>query len=115
MLDQDFCEFLEYEICKAIELSDNVEIKGFWCDGILLNQPDSSYSQKFVNDNKQVLLKALIGKDGQTEYELTLKFGNNALSRYARNLDIKECVPNPGIQNWFDIDTKRNKIEVQLD
>lgn len=115
MINQDFCEFLEYEICKAIELSNNDQIKGFWCDGILLNQPDSSYSQKFVNDNRQVILKAFIGKDGQTEYELTLKFGNKALSNFARNLDIKECVPNPDKPNWFDIDTKRNKIEIQLD
>lgn len=115
MIDQDFCEFLEYEICKAIEYTDNVQIKGFWCDGVWLNQPDSSYSIKFVNDNRQVILKAFIGKNGQTEYELILKFGNKSLSRYARNLGIKECVPNPDKQNWFKIDTKRNKIEIQLD
>jgi hypothetical protein len=61
-----------------------------------------------------VILKAHIGKDGQTEYELTLKFGKKALSRYARNLDLKACVPNPDQQNWFVIDTKRKKIEIQL-
>ncbi len=115
MLDQDFCDFLEYEICKAFEHSDNEGIKDFWCDGVLFNQPENSYSQKFVNDNKQITLKAFIGKDGQAEYELTLKFGNKSLSRFARNLDIKECVPNPDKHNWFDIDTKRNKIEIQLD
>lgn len=115
MLDQDFCEYLEFEICKALEHSDNEQIKGFWCDGVLLNQPDYAYSQKFVHDNRHVKLKVFIGMDGQTEYELTLRFGNKALSRYARNLDIKECVPNPDKQNWFDIDTKRNKIEIQLD
>ncbi|WP_425638216.1 hypothetical protein ACPUEN_02300 [Algoriphagus yeomjeoni] len=115
IINQDFCEFLVYEICKVFEYSNNDQIKGFWCDGILLNQPDSSYSQKFVNDNRQITLKAFIGKDGQTEYELTLKFGDQALSKYARNLDIKECVPNPDKQNWFNIDTKRNKIEIQLD
>jgi len=43
MLDQDFCEFLEYEICKAFEQSDNGEVKGFWCDGVLLPQFESSY------------------------------------------------------------------------
>lgn len=115
MLDQDFCEFLEYEICKAFEHSENEEIKGFWCDGVLLNQPANAYSQKFVNDNRQIILKAFIGKDGQKEYELTLKFGSKALSRFARNLDIKECVPNPGKPNWFNIDINLNKIEVQLD
>ena len=112
MLDQGFCEYLEYEICKAFELSENELIKGFWCDGVLLNQ---TYSQKVINDNRQIVLKAFIGKEGQTEYELTLKFGNKALSRFARNLDIKECVPNSDKLNWFTIDTKRNKIEIQLD
>lgn len=114
-IDKDFCEFLEYEICRAFERSDNDQIKGFWCDGVLLNQSDEAYSQKFVNDNRQITLKAFIGKEGQNEYELTLKCGNKALSRFARNLDIKECVPNRDKQNWFDIDTKRNKIEIQLD
>jgi len=114
MIDRDFCEFLEYEICKAFEYSDDDEIKGFWCDGVLKDQPELYYSPKFVNDNRQVILKAHLGKDGQTEYELTLKFGKKALSRYTRNLDLKECVPHPEQQNWFVIDTKRKKIEIQL-
>ena len=99
MINQDFCEFLEHEICKAFKHTDNDQIKGFWCDGVLLNQPDSSYSQKSVNDNRHIILKAFIGKDRQAEYELILKFGNKALSSYVRNLDIKECVPNPDKQN----------------
>lgn len=115
MINQDFCEFLEYQICKAIELSDIDQIKGFWCDGILLNQPETSYSKKIVSKNKQVSLKAFIGKDGQTEYELILKFGSTALNRFERNFDIKNCIPNPEKQNWFDIDTKQKTIEIQLD
>jgi len=115
MLDENFCVFLEYTICEAFEHSENEQIKGFWCDGILLNQSEYTYSQKFVNDNRQVKLKAFIGKDGQTEYELILRFGRKALSRYARNLDIKECVPSPEDSFFFDIDTKHKRIEIQLD
>jgi hypothetical protein len=115
MLDQNFCEYLEHELCKAFEYSDNEQIKGFWCDGILLDQPDSYYSEKFVNDNRQITLKAFIGKDGQTEFEMTLKFGNKALSQYSRKMDIKACVPKPDKQNWFHVDTEQNKIEIQLD
>ena len=115
MLDHDLLTFLEYEISKAFENSDNEAIKGFWCDGILLPESSNSYSQKFVNDNRQIILKAFIGKDGQTEYELTLKFGNKALSRYARSLDIKECLPTLNKTKWFDIDTKGRKIEILLD
>lgn len=113
--DQDFCEFLEYEICKAFEHSDDDQLKGFWCDGVAFCLPDHYYSQKFVIDNRQITLKAFIGIDGQTEYELTLKFGNKALSRFARNIDIKDCVPSTDKNRWFKIDTKHNKIEMQLD
>lgn len=115
MLTQDFCDFLEFELCKALELSDNDQIKGFWCDGVLLDQPENAYSKQAVLDHKQVILKAFIGKDGQTPYELTLKFGDKALNRFALNLDIKACLPSPDKPNWFEIDTKRHTIEIQLD
>ena len=114
MLDESFCVFLEYAICEAFKHSNNNQIKGFWCDGILLNQSEYTYSQQFVNNNRQVTLKAFIGKDGQTEYELILRFGRKALSRYARSLDIKECVPSPESSNFFDINTQYKRIEVQL-
>jgi hypothetical protein len=115
MINTDFCEFLEYEICKAFEYTDIQEIKGFWCDGIILNQQENYYSKKFVNDNKSIQLKAFIGKDGQKEFELTLVFGNKSLSRYARGLDIKECLPRPDQHDFFDIDITHNKIKIQLD
>jgi len=79
----------------------------------LLSEPEKFYSPKFVNDNRQVKLKAFIGIDVQSEYKLIFEFGIKALSRYARNLDIK-CVPNPESSNWFNIDTKLNKNEIQF-
>jgi len=115
MLDQDFCEFLEYSLCKAFESSDNEAIKGFWCDGVLLPATAGSYSQKSINDNRWISLKAFIGKEGQSEYELILKFGNKALSRYARNLDIKDCIPAQRKINWFDVNIEKRRIEIQLD
>lgn len=114
MVGQDFCSFLEFKICKAFEYSDNEDVKGFWCDGVLFNQA-SLYSKKFINDTRKLTLFAFIGKNGQTEYELTLNFGNKALSRLAKNLDIKACVPNPKKYSFFEIDTKQKKIEIQLD
>jgi hypothetical protein len=115
MVDNDFCVHLEYVICNALKYSDDDRINGFWCDGVILDLPDNAYSHKFVNDNRQITLKAFVGKDGQEEYELTLKFGVKALSRFARNLDIMVCIPNPDEKNWFKIDTEQRKIELQLD
>jgi hypothetical protein len=104
MVNSDFCEFLAYKLGPAFEHSDNEEVRGFWCDGILLSEPDQSYSKKFINDNGQIILKAFIGKDGQIEYQLKLIFGRKALSRYARDLEISVCVPDPLTPVWFTID-----------
>ena len=115
MIDQEFCEYLEYEICRAFEHTDNEQIKGFWCDGVLLDQDENAYSQKTVNDTRQINLKAFIGKDGQTEYELVLKLGSKALSKYARNLDIRECLPGPDNLEFMVVDIERKRIEIRVD
>lgn len=115
MLDQDFCEILEYKISLALENLGDEKVKGFWCDGVLLSEPDKYYSQKFINENRQVKMRAYIGKDGQGDYSLTLKFGNKALSKSARNLDISECIPQSDFEKWFNIDTSKQEIEIQLD
>jgi hypothetical protein len=115
MIDQDFCDFLEQAVSDALQYLDNDETKGFWCDGILPLQPEIYYSKKYVNDNRSVRLKAFIGKDGQTEYEMILQFGSRSLSRYAKNLTIQECVPDTNKENWLTIDIDNKIIEVQLD
>ncbi len=115
MLDQLFCEILEYKLCEVFENLDNENAKGFWCDGVSLSEAGEYYSKKFVNDNRQVKMQALVGKDGQTVYALNLKFGSKALSRYARDLSIVECIPQANYESWFKIDTSKKEIEVQLD
>lgn len=115
MLDKKFCEFLEYEISKAFKNSTNDKVKHFWCDGVLLPSQASEYSRKYVIDNRQIIMTAFIGLSGQDKYELTLKFGKKSLSKYARHLDISECVPNPENNNWLDIDIERQEISIQLE
>lgn len=115
MIDDDFCGTLEYALCRALAASDDVHTAGFWCDGVALNQPADRYSRKFVNDERAVTLRAYLGRDGQGEYQLTLRFGRRALSRYARDLDIRECIPRQDTPPWFTVDTKRNEVEVVLE
>src|SRR5581483_1802066 len=114
MLDSSFCDTLEHKISHALANIHDEKVKGFWCDGVLLSEPDICYSSKFINDNRQTKLKAFIGHDGQTAYSLLLKFGNKALSRYARNLDLASCIPQTGIEEWFYIDTGKKEIELRL-
>lgn len=115
MLDQNFCEFLEYEITKALSNSKDERLKGFWCDGVLLPNSENEFSKKVVSDKRQVVMTAFLGQTGQIKYELILRFGRKALSRYARDLNLEECVPNPEDNNWFDINTVNKKIVIQLD
>lgn len=74
MLDPNFCDFLEYEISKACTNSTNEELKHFWCDGVLLPSNENEYSEKFVNDERKIVMTALIGVTGQDKYELIMKF-----------------------------------------
>lgn len=83
MLDQNFCAFLENRICDAFHASDDKQLKGFWCDGVILPDSLDEYSKKYVNDKRQILMEAFIGIDGQDRYELVLQFGKKALTQVA--------------------------------
>lgn len=85
---------------------------GFWCDGVLMNQSEARYSQKYINDKRQAQFMAWIGKDGQTPYELYLTFGPKALSRYARGLDISTCMPD--LKTGFHMDPENKVVIIQL-
>lgn len=115
MLDRDFCEKLEHLISEALENSSDENVKGFWCDGVFLSEPENCYSQKFVNDNKQTKMKVYVGKDGQSSYELTLRFGIRSLSKYVRGLYIADGFPKRDRKNRIKVDVSIKKIELLLD
>jgi len=115
MLNNDFCDFLERQLSKAFANSSIDSIKNFWCDGILPPTFENQYSKKFVNDNRKVVMTAFVGVSGQDKYELTLNFGSKSLSKYQRDLELFECVPNPEKANWFDINIEQKKITILLD
>ncbi|HWJ28915.1 MAG TPA: hypothetical protein VNS32_20390 [Flavisolibacter sp.] len=114
MLNRDFCEFLEYEITKALKANLDERLKGSWCDGVLLPHSENEYSKKHVNDKRQIVMTAFSGKSGQDQYELVLHFGRKAISRYARDLSIKEYLPDIDC-NWLEVDPVNKQMLVQLD
>ena len=115
MLDQNFCEYLEFQITKAFSSLTDERLKSFWCDGVLLPDSENEYSKKSVNDKRQIVLTAFLGQTGQDKYELILRFGRKALSRYARDMRIEECVPNSEDNSWLEIDAVNKKMVIQLD
>ena len=114
MLNQDFFNFLEFHLTEAFSYSPDISVRRLWCDGILLPWNENDYSKKAINDKREVQVKAYIGNDGQGEYSMLLKFGRKALSKYARDLDITDCVPDADESDWYEIDTEKNKIIIQL-
>ena len=76
---------------------------------------ETEFSKKFVNDNRRIAMTAFAGLDGQDKYKLVLKFGKKSLSKYARDLDIKECLPDIQKTNWLIFDERNKTIEIQLD
>jgi hypothetical protein len=114
MIDETFYNLLQIKISEAFANSENERVKHFWCDGVLAGF-DHEYEKKQVNDNRRIAMKAFCGNTGQEKYDLILIFGRKALSRYARGLDISECIPNSPSNEWFDIDILKQQMVIQLD
>ncbi len=114
MLDRTFCDLLEHIIQRQLKFSSAEAVKGFWCDGVLLPTLEYEYSPKFVNDNREITLTAFVGRSGQGKYTIKLMFGNQALSRYARGLDISNCIPDFQEDGMFEINPSSKEILIQL-
>jgi len=114
MLNEEFCGFLEYHLSTSFKYSSDESIRSFWCDGVMLPSNENNYSKKSIDDNRKVLLKAFIGKDGQDEFALLLKFGDQALSKYARDLDIMDCIREVEKYDWYTVDKERKQIIILL-
>lgn len=111
--DEDFCVYLEYYLGVTFQKSEDERIKKLWCDGVAI--PSSNQlEKKFIYDNRKLITKAWIGVDGQSEYEMTIKFGKYSLQRFAQGKSLKDCVPGNQSANWIQIDIERNTIEIQF-
>ena len=113
MLDQDFCEHLEYALTEALGVQPDEALSGFWCDGVML-PTDYHVSARAINERKEVLLTAFVGADGQQTYQLRLCFGPEALSRYNNGQEIKSCIPTTDEAEAYSVDPIKKMIVVQL-
>lgn len=115
--NEEFCTQLEYRICDELEKSTDIELKGFWCDGVSwFPNDEKQLTRKFVNDKRKIETKAWIGKTGQDEYQATIHFGKKALSRYLKGTDLTDSIPDLQSQtDWIEIDISNKTIEIKLD
>lgn len=111
--DTDFCVYLEYHLGSVFRKSSDERIKYLWCDGVAIPL-SNQLEKKFINDNRKLTIKAWIGADEQSEYEMTIKFGKYSLRRFAGGESLKECVPTGNNFDWIIIDLEKKKIELWL-
>jgi len=113
--NEDFGVHLEYHLCRTFENSVKEKLRGFWCDGILWHPfIDSKITKKSVNDTRKIETRAWIGKTGQYEYNMTIRFGKYSLRRYAKGTSLIDCIPSEETMDWIDIDTENKIIEIRL-
>ena len=113
--NEKFCSQLEFHSCRAFEKSDRQDIKGFWCDGVSWTPTlDGQLGKKNVNDKRKIVTKAWLGKDGQSEYEMTIYFGQYSLSRYAKGTQLTDCIPSEDTMDWIEINPAKKVIEIKL-
>jgi len=111
--NEEFCLFLEYHLSNTFRHAEAKELKGLWCDGILM-PPKNQFTKKYINDNRQLTTKAWIGYDGNSAYEMTIKFGKYSLRRYAIGTNLEDCVPSEKTMDWIDVDIDNKRIELKL-
>ena len=116
VFNEEFCTKLEFRICRELEKSEDLELKGFWCDGISWFPNENQLTKKHVNDKRKLETKAWIGKTGQTEFKAIIHFGKKALSKYAKEIELTECIPDlESKAEWIQIDLRTKTVEIKLD
>lgn len=111
--DQDFCVHLESAL-KFEGLQDE-NVKGFWCDGISHLPADmKALSRSKIEKDKEIKTKAWIGKDGQDEYEMTIRFGDKSIENYKNNRSLVACIPAGDCRNWIEMNPGQKKIRIWL-
>lgn len=108
--NEDFCNELEYHLERTFKNSDRTDLKGFWCDGVLCEPINEAELRK----TQKVETRAWIGKDGQGEYKMTIRFGKKALKNLLNGYDLTATIPSESSMSWIDIDTDKRTIEVRL-
>jgi hypothetical protein len=112
--NQQFCIDLEYYLCDVFTSVVQDDVKGFWCDGVLAPFVDNELSKKHVNERKQIITRAFVGRSGQEEYTLVLTLGKLSLRRFANDRSLNDCLPDIHSSESFVINVDKRTIQLFL-
>lgn len=111
--NRDFCEHLEYHLCRTFYNSPDEKIYSLGCDGVDMPY-ENHLTTKRVIETKKIATMAWIGTDGQERYEMMIKLGENSLENFRKGLSLIDCLPDEESLDWIIIDIDKRRIELQL-
>jgi hypothetical protein len=123
---QEFFDYLEYSISRALANSVDAEKRCFWCDGIMMPEIGGYVLQQVgsaARGNEQAWIAARAWIDngrrkgkqaGQRIYEMKVILGQQALAAYQAGEDLRKCVPPEDKADWIVLDTQKSLIMVEL-
>ena len=113
--NEEFCNLLMFRLGHEFANSNDTELKWFWCDGVSWFPSHNQLTKKQVNDSQKIITEAWIGKDGQSVYQATIHFGRKALSNYAKDKSLIDCIPELESESeWIEIDIENKKVGIKL-
>ncbi len=114
VLDPDFCTALEYAITRAFHHSNRDELKGFWCDGVVLWAPSSELEIRRFEENGEIQGIAWLGKQEGEQYEITIRTSNGSKRAFRLGGDIKQYIPEAEADEWIYLHQKARRIIVRM-
>lgn len=123
---QDFFDYLEYSISRALSNSADADKRRCWCDGIMLPEIRDDYGLQYSGSaakrNKETWIAARAwidnGKKGeqarQSIYEMKVILGRRALEFYQAGKGLRECVPSEERADWISLNTHNGFITITL-
>ena len=118
--NRDFCEYLEYHLCRTFRNVESEELRDFWCDGVL-EAPfyNTDVNKKYLSienvlKTREIVTTAWMGESGQDQYEMCLKLGSKSLNNYNLGLSLIDCLPEDKSMKWITLDIENKKIELRL-
>jgi hypothetical protein len=113
VIDVDFCARLEYKLTRALQASDDPDLKGWWCDGVIAS---IDHFEKIRSEHGEIMIHAIafLGLTGQENYELSLHFGSVSLRCLRQGKRIDDLLPSEPFDEWATIDLSRKSLTVYL-
>lgn len=113
-LDAGFCGRLEYAITASLLSARSAELKGFWCDGVVVEMPTTDVALVEFDRSLELHGLAWTGRTGQEEYRLTLRFTAASHRACRRGEDLKPFLPDATSDRWLYVHPPSRRIVVWL-